>query len=282
MTFGHGRRLTARATTSACSDLPRRSGAPPARRARGPISASCAMRTASRSASAAIRRTCAPPATRASRASAARIRSTSTTASRRPSVRSRRRWRDERAGAPGKVRHLGLSRSQPQRCGAPPRCIRSRRCRASYSLWTREPEQDGRHPRGCRELGAAFVATAPLGRGFPPARSTTWTALGQDDFRRISRARAGEFRPQPGPGRAGRALASEKGCTRELALAGSLRAGRTWSRSRAPSGVSIWRRTRRPRGEARGARSRAHRRAAARAPPPGSANGQLGMSLTNR
>jgi aryl-alcohol dehydrogenase-like predicted oxidoreductase len=82
--------------------------------------------------------------------------------------------------AEGKVRHLGLSE-------APPEIIRRAHAvhpivalQSEYSLWTRDPEREV-IPL-CRELGIAFVAFSPLGRGFFTGRLRT-EALANGDFR---------------------------------------------------------------------------------------------------
>ena len=51
-----------------------------------------------------------------------------------------------------------------------------------YSLWTRDPE-DELLP-SCRELGIAFVAYSPLGRGFLTGRFRTLADIPDGDWRR--------------------------------------------------------------------------------------------------
>ena len=51
-----------------------------------------------------------------------------------------------------------------------------------YSLWSRDPE--GELLDTCRELGIAFVAYSPLGRGFLTGRYRTIDDLAADDWRR--------------------------------------------------------------------------------------------------
>jgi len=51
-----------------------------------------------------------------------------------------------------------------------------------YSLWSRDPE--GRILDACRELGIAFVAYSPLGRGFLAGKFRTPEELSPKDFRR--------------------------------------------------------------------------------------------------
>ena len=51
-----------------------------------------------------------------------------------------------------------------------------------YSLWTRDVEAE--ILPACRELGIAFVAYSPLGRGFLTGRFASTESLPQDDFRK--------------------------------------------------------------------------------------------------
>jgi aryl-alcohol dehydrogenase-like predicted oxidoreductase len=75
----------------------------------------------------------------------------------------------------GKVRFLGLSEASPKTleraCGVHPIAA----LQTEYSLWTRDPEPEVLP--ACRELGVAFVAYSPLGRGF-----LTGAFKGPDDF----------------------------------------------------------------------------------------------------
>jgi aryl-alcohol dehydrogenase-like predicted oxidoreductase len=82
--------------------------------------------------------------------------------------------------AEGKVRHLGLSEASPKiirRAHAVHPIIA---LQSEYSLWTRDPEREV-IPL-CRELGIAFVAFSPLGRGFFTGRLRT-EALANGGFR---------------------------------------------------------------------------------------------------
>jgi aryl-alcohol dehydrogenase-like predicted oxidoreductase len=53
-----------------------------------------------------------------------------------------------------------------------------------YSLWSRDPERNG-VIETCRELGIAFVAYSPLGRGFLTGQVRSLDQLAEDDFRRV-------------------------------------------------------------------------------------------------
>jgi aryl-alcohol dehydrogenase-like predicted oxidoreductase len=66
--------------------------------------------------------------------------------------------------AEGKVRTLGLSEAAPELLRRASAVHPIAALQSEYSLWTREPERDVISL--CRELGIAFVAFSPLGRGF--------------------------------------------------------------------------------------------------------------------
>jgi aryl-alcohol dehydrogenase-like predicted oxidoreductase len=85
--------------------------------------------------------------------------------------------------AAGKVRAIGLSEvtaDQLRRACAihPVAAVQS-----EYSLWTRDPETNGVLD-ACRELGVAFVAYSPLGRGFLTGRWRGAADLEAGDNRR--------------------------------------------------------------------------------------------------
>ena len=61
---------------------------------------------------------------------------------------------------------------------------------SEYSLWSREPE--GGALATCRELGIAFVAYSPLGRGFLTGQFRRFEDLAPDDYRRLSPRFQGE------------------------------------------------------------------------------------------
>lgn len=61
---------------------------------------------------------------------------------------------------------------------------------SEYSLWTRDPE-DG-VLQTCKELGIAFVAYSPLGRGFLTGQLKKFEDFEQDDYRRFSPRFQGE------------------------------------------------------------------------------------------
>jgi aryl-alcohol dehydrogenase-like predicted oxidoreductase len=55
---------------------------------------------------------------------------------------------------------------------------------SEYSLWTRDPEAEVLPT--CRELGTAFVAYSPLGRGMLTGAINQDTKLADNDFRKLS------------------------------------------------------------------------------------------------
>jgi aryl-alcohol dehydrogenase-like predicted oxidoreductase len=128
--------------------------------------------------------------------------------------------------AAGKVRYLGLSEAAPEtlRRGAAVHPIAA--LQTEYSLWTRDVETNGVLAT-VRELGIAFVAYSPLGRGF-----LTGTFLAPDDLdakdtrRNHPRFQAQNLAANQRLADAVKALAERKGCTpAQLALAWLLSRG---------------------------------------------------------
>jgi len=81
----------------------------------------------------------------------------------------------------GKVRHLGLSEASADLIRRAHAVHSIAVLQSEYSLWTRDPERDV--IPFCRELGIAFVAFSPLGRGFFTGRLRR-ESMAEDDFRR--------------------------------------------------------------------------------------------------
>ena len=127
----------------------------------------------------------------------------------------------------GKVRALGLSECSVETlrraCAVHPISA----VQSEYSLWTREPERQGGMLHACRELGAAFVAYSPLGRGFLTGKIGSLDELGADDFRRRTpRFEKENFERNQKLVESVRELATEKGCAPgQLALAWLLARG---------------------------------------------------------
>jgi aryl-alcohol dehydrogenase-like predicted oxidoreductase len=84
--------------------------------------------------------------------------------------------------AEGKVRHLGLSEAAAmtlrRACAVHPIAA----LQTEYSLWSRDPEDELLD--ACRELGVAFVAYSPLGRGFLTGAIRTVDDIPEGDARR--------------------------------------------------------------------------------------------------
>ncbi len=90
----------------------------------------------------------------------------------------------------GKVRWLGLSEAAPDTLRRAHRVHPIAALQTEYSLWTRDPE-DEILPT-CRELGIAFVAYSPLGRGFLTGQIKSPDDFAPDDFRRMNPRFQGE------------------------------------------------------------------------------------------
>jgi len=126
----------------------------------------------------------------------------------------------------GKVRWLGLSEAAPETIRRAHAVHPITALQTEYSLWTRDPE-DGLLEL-CEELGIAFVAYSPLGRGFLTGAIRSIDDLAPDDVRRQHpRFQGDNFRKNLALVDAVREMAQEKGCTpAQLALAWVLARGR--------------------------------------------------------
>jgi len=119
----------------------------------------------------------------------------------------------------GKVRALGLSEASPETlrraCAVHPIAA----LQTEYSLWSRDPEDE--ILAACRQLGVAFVAYSPLGRGFLTGEIKRFEDLAADDYRRISPRFQGEnFQKNMEMVKRVESLARAKKCTPgQLALA---------------------------------------------------------------
>jgi len=125
----------------------------------------------------------------------------------------------------GKVRFLGLSEASPATIRRAHAVHPISALQTEYSLWTRDPE-DG-VLQTTRELGIAFVAYSPLGRGFLTGQVKRFEDLAADDYRRISPRFQGEnFQKNLDLVARVEQLAAEKKCTPgQLALAWLLAQG---------------------------------------------------------
>ncbi|HEY3191589.1 MAG TPA: aldo/keto reductase [Solirubrobacterales bacterium] len=84
----------------------------------------------------------------------------------------------------GKVRALGISEAAPETIRRAHATRPISAVQTEYSLWSRDPERNG-VIETCRELGIAFVAYSPLGRGFLTGQVRSLDQLAEDDFRRV-------------------------------------------------------------------------------------------------
>ena len=127
--------------------------------------------------------------------------------------------------AAGKVRYLGLSEAAPATIRRAHAVHPIAALQTEYSLWSRDPE--GELLDTCRELGIAFVAYSPLGRGFLTGRYRSLDDLAPDDWRRNNPRFQGEnFKKNLDLVAKVEQLAKEKGCTpAQLALAWLLSRG---------------------------------------------------------
>src|ERR1700732_4046052 len=125
----------------------------------------------------------------------------------------------------GKVRHLGLSEASPQTIRRANKVHPIAALQTEYSLWTRDPEDEVLPTT--RELGIAFVAYSPLGRGFLTGQIKRFEDFAPDDYRRISPRFQGEnFQKNLELVNRVEEIASEKKCTpSQLALAWLLAQG---------------------------------------------------------
>jgi aryl-alcohol dehydrogenase-like predicted oxidoreductase len=125
----------------------------------------------------------------------------------------------------GKVRFLGLSEAAPATIRRAHSAHPIAALQTEYSLWSRDPEEA--LLATVRELGIAFVAYSPLGRGFLTGRFQRPEDFGEDDFRRYHPRFQGEnFEKNQALVREIETMAGEKGCTpAQLALAWVLAQG---------------------------------------------------------
>ena len=119
----------------------------------------------------------------------------------------------------GKVRHLGLSEASAQTIRRAHKVHPIAALQTEYSLWTRDPEDEILPTT--RELGIAFVAYSPLGRGFLTGQIKRFEDFAPDDYRRMSPRFQGEnFQKNLELVKRVEEIAKEKKCTpSQLALA---------------------------------------------------------------
>jgi len=119
----------------------------------------------------------------------------------------------------GKVRYLGLSEASARTIRRAHKVHPIAALQTEYSLWSRDPEDE--ILATTRELGVAFVAYSPLGRGFLTGQIKRFEDFSPDDYRRNSPRFQGEnFEKNLDLVRRVEAIAKEKKCTPgQLALA---------------------------------------------------------------
>ena len=125
----------------------------------------------------------------------------------------------------GKVRQIGLSEASAATIRRAHKVHPIAALQTEYSLWTRDPEDE--LLATTRELGIAFVAYSPLGRGFLTGEIKNPNDLAPDDFRRNSPRFQGEnFHKNLDLVKRVEEIAAQKNCTPgQLALAWLLAQG---------------------------------------------------------
>ncbi|WP_397399342.1 aldo/keto reductase [Phenylobacterium sp.] len=114
--------------------------------------------------------------------------------------------------AAGKIRSIGLSEVSAPTLRKAHAVHPIAALQTEYSPWTRNPEIAVLD--ACRELGVAFVAFSPVGRGFLAGGVTDPAKLEEGDFRRsMPRFQGAAFEANMALYRRFEALASEAGCT---------------------------------------------------------------------
>lgn len=125
----------------------------------------------------------------------------------------------------GKIRFIGLSEASADTIRRAHKVHPIAALQTEYSLWSRDAEDE--ILAVTRELGIAFVAYSPLGRGFLTGQIKRFEDFVEDDYRRFSPRFQGEnFQKNLGLVERVESIAKEKGCTpSQLALAWLLAQG---------------------------------------------------------
>ncbi len=84
----------------------------------------------------------------------------------------------------GKAKHIGLSEAAAETVRRAAKIHPIAAVQSEYSLWTRDYENDV--VPLCKEIGAAFVAYSPLGRGFLTGEIKSESDLPEGDWRRTN------------------------------------------------------------------------------------------------
>ena len=119
----------------------------------------------------------------------------------------------------GKIRGIGLSEVSVKTIRKAHAIHPLTAVQTEYSLWSREPEDEILDC--CKELGIAFVAYSPLGRGFLTGQIKRFEDFAADDYRRNSPRFQGEnFEKNLNLVHELEQMAAQKNCTAsQLALA---------------------------------------------------------------
>ena len=119
----------------------------------------------------------------------------------------------------GKIRAIGVSELNAETLRRANKVHPVTALQTEYSLWSREAEKDV--IPACKELGIAFVAYSPLGRGFLTGQIKKFEDLDEDDYRRASPRFQGEnFNKNLQLVEKIKEIANQKNCTpSQLALA---------------------------------------------------------------
>lgn len=125
----------------------------------------------------------------------------------------------------GKIRGIGLSEVSAATLRKAHAVHPITALQSEYSLWSRDPEDEVLAT--CKELGIAFVAYSPLGRGFLTGQIKKIEDFAADDYRRMSPRFQGEnFQKNLDLVQQLEQLAEKKGCTAsQLALAWVMKQG---------------------------------------------------------
>jgi aryl-alcohol dehydrogenase-like predicted oxidoreductase len=125
----------------------------------------------------------------------------------------------------GKIKSIGLSEVSAETLRRAHAVHPITALQTEYSLWSREPEDEILET--CRQLGIAFVAYSPLGRGFLTGQVKKFEDFAADDYRRHSpRFQGDNFTKNLELVSKMQTLAARKNCTAsQLALAWVLAQG---------------------------------------------------------
>ena len=130
----------------------------------------------------------------------------------------------------GKIRGIGLSEVSAETLRKAHAVYPITAVQSEYSLWTRDPEEE--ILATCNELGIAFVAYSPLGRGFLTGQIKKLDDVADGDYRRFSpRFQGDNFEKNLQLVSKIETMATAKNCTAaQLALAWVMAQGaRRWS-----------------------------------------------------